>query len=155
MRKSSRFWMPVLLVAVLGLSACGQGADNHPGQPVTKRKLVFKQILRTLEPMGQTVRGTNPYDSAQFLDLANQLQTLSTQPWVYFTPDSNYPPTRAKPDVWSKPDAFKQAQQKFIGATAVLATAAKSGNLDTIRPAFNAVESSCKACHQQFRGIPH
>lgn len=147
-------WSWVVLVAVLGLSACGH-EDTHPGQPVTKRKLVFKQMLRTLEPMGLIVRGKNSYDSAQFLQLATKLQSLSTQPWQYFTPDSNYPPTRAKPDVWNKPAEFKQAQQKLIAATDQLANVAKSGNLDTIRPAFGAVESSCKACHQQFRGIPH
>ncbi len=148
-------WLIWALLAVLGLSACGQAEDTHPGQPVTKRKVIFKTILRTLEPMGLVVRGHNEYNAAQFRAAAARLQELSTQPWQYFTPGSNYPPTRAKPDVWAKPAEFKQAQQKFITAAAGLNQAAQSNNLDTIRPAFAAVESSCKSCHQQFRGIPH
>ena len=148
--------LPLLLLTCLALASCGHSeVDTHQGQPVTKRKLVFKEILRTFEPMGLMVRGRDPYDKAELLKHAVALQTLSTQPWQYFTPDSNYSPTRAKPDVWGKPVEFKQAQQKFIAATAKLADSAKTGDLDVIRHDFGAVEDSCKACHQQFRGIPH
>lgn len=143
-----------LLAIVFSLSACGQ-TDTHPGQPATKRKAIFKQFLHTVESMGKVVRGRKPYDQAEFLQQAMKLQSLSTQPWKYFTPDSNYSPTRAKPDVWVKPAEFKQAQQKFIAATNKFVSAAQTGNLDVIRPDFSDVEQSCKACHQQFRGIPH
>jgi len=146
----------LLLVTSVALTACSHGeVDTHPGQPVTKRKQVFKEILRNFEPMGMVVRGRDSYDKSQFLQHAEALQTLSTQPWQYFTPDSNYSPTRAKPDVWDKPVEFKQAQQKFQGAAAKLAATAKAGNMDLIRHDFGALEDSCKACHQQFRGIPH
>ena len=150
-------WLRVLtlLLITYALTGCGHTEDTHPGQPVTKRKIVFKTMLRSLEPMGLMVRGRKPYDQAEFLQEALKLQSLSTQPWQYFTPDSNYSPTRAKPDVWDKPAEFKQAQQKFVAAAAQLANSAKTGNLDAIRHDFPAVESSCKACHQQFRGIPH
>ncbi|MHB1678165.1 MAG: c-type cytochrome [Sulfuriferula sp.] len=144
-----------LLVIIFPLAACGQAEDTHPGQPVTKRKLIFKEILRTVEPMGLVMRGRKPYDQAQFLQQAIKLQGLSTQPWKYFTPDSNYSPTRAKPDVWDKPVEFKQAQQKLITATGKLVAAAQSGDMDLIHHDFSGVEESCKACHQQFRGIPH
>ncbi len=148
--------LPLLLLVCLTLASCGHSdVDTHQGQPVTKRKLVFKKILRSFEPMGMVARGRRPYDKDQFLQHALALQTLSTQPWQYFTPDSNYSPTRAKPDVWDKPLEFKQAQQKFIDATAKLAATAKTGDLDVIRHDFHAVEDTCKACHQQFRGIPH
>lgn len=143
-----------LMMMVFMLASCGQ-TDTHPGQPVTKRKAIFKQFLRTVEPMGQVMRGRKPYNQAEFLRQAMKLQSLSTQPWKYFTPDSNYSPTRAKPDVWDKPAQFKQAQQKFIAATNKLVSSAQTGNMDAIRPDFAGVEQSCKACHQQFRGIPH
>ena len=147
--------MGMVLTGLLLASGCSSNEDTHPGQPVTHRKLLFKQMVRTLEPMGLMVRGRRDYDPEQFIVLAGQLKGLSTKPWVYFTPDSNYPPTRAKPDVWDKPADFRAAQQKFINAADALVTAASSRNMDTIKPSFAAVESSCKACHQQFRGIPH
>lgn len=140
------------MVATLALSACGEPQDTHPNQPVTKRKAVFKQMLRTLEPMGMVVREREEYERQAFLSGAQELKRLATEPWVYFTPDSNYPPTRAKPEVWNKPADFSQAQQKLKEATEQLARAAESGNMAQIRPALNQVEESCKSCHQQFRG---
>lgn len=149
-------YMLLLLIVGVALTACNHGeVDTHPGQPVTKRKQVFKEILRNFEPMGMVVRGRDSYDKTQFLQHAEALQTLSTQPWQYFTPDSNYSPTRAKPDVWDKPVEFRQAQQKFENAAAKLAATARAGDINSIRHDFGAVEDSCKACHQQFRGIPH
>ena len=145
----------ILLMLLLGagLAGCGrEPPDTHPGQPVTKRKAVFKQILRTLEPLGMVVRNRKDYNQGEFLAGAKELQRLSTQPWTYFTPDSNYPPTRAKPEVWEKPAEFKELQQKFKDAADGLAKAAEGGNLDTIRPAFADVEKSCKTCHRTFRG---
>ena len=152
----TRLWAGWLLAGliVLGLAGCGQKKDTHPGQPVTKREAIFKQILRTLEPMGRMVRGNKDYDAAEFLQYAAKLQTLSTQPWPYFTPGSVYSPSRVKNTVWSKPDEFKAAQQKFISAVTMLHTQAATGNMEAIRPAFHAVESSCKSCHQEFRGPP-
>ncbi len=144
-----------LWVGLVTLTGCSNGADTHPGQPVTHRQVIFKKMLRTLEPMGLVVRGRNDYDPAQFTQLADQLKTLSTQPWPYFTPDSNYPPTRAKSEVWSKPADFRAAQQKFIDAVAALDVAAKQNQLDAVKAPFAAVEASCKSCHQQFRGVPH
>ncbi|MDD5403780.1 MAG: cytochrome c [Sulfuricella sp.] len=142
----------IAIAAAFALTACsGTPKDTHPGQPVTKRKAVFKHMLRALEPMGMVARDRKEYDRQEFLASAQELKHLVTQPWIYFTPDSDYPPTRAKADVWQKPAEFKQAQEKLQTAADQLAKAAESGNLDIIRPAVKEVQKSCKACHDQFR----
>jgi cytochrome c556 len=146
--------LPVILLACVALASCSSNEDTHQGQPVTKRKAVFKEMLRSFEPMGLMVRERNPYNAAEFLKYAEALQTLSSQPWHYFTADSNYAPTRAKPDVWDKPVEFKQAQQRFMDATTTLVSTAKTGDFSKVQHDFAAVEDSCKSCHQQFRGIP-
>jgi len=143
---------PLLIGACLALAGCGPKADTHPGQPVTKRRALLKETLRTFEPMGIVVRGKNPYVAADFLALADKLQALSTQPWVYFPPGSTYAPSRAKPAVWQQAAQFKQAQDTYIKAAASLAAVAKTGNLDLIRPAYLRVSDSCAACHKTFRG---
>lgn len=143
----------IAIAAAFILTACNDTPkDTHPGQPVTKRKAVFKQIMRTLEPMGMVANDRKDYDRQEFLASAQELKQLATQPWVYFTPDSDYPPSRAKAAVWQKPAEFKQAQEKLQTTAEQLAKAAESGNLDIIRPAVNEVQKSCKACHNQFRG---
>jgi cytochrome c556 len=141
-----------LLAAALLATGCSDSAkDTHPDQPVTKRKALFKQFTGALEPLGLMARERKPYDAAAFKAGTLELQRLSTLPWVHFTADSNYPPTRAKPAVWAQPAEFKQAQADYATALAGLAAAAETGTLDAGRPAVEAVQKACKACHDTFR----
>ena len=140
------------LVASLTLTACSDEAkDTHPDQPVTKRRAILKQFTKTLEPMGLVARDRATYNPREMNQNALELQKLSTQPWPLFTADSNYPPTRAKPAVWSNPTEFKDAQQDYQVKVGELVKASQSGDLDAVKASINAVENSCKACHTQFR----
>ena len=141
-----------LLACTLVLSACSDTAkDTHPQQLLTKRVAVFKKMTQTLEPLGLTARGRKDYVKTEFVESAQALKDLSRQPWAFFTADGNYPPTHAKPEVWSQPADFKQAQDKFMANVDKLVTVAGSADLPTISAAVNDVEKSCKSCHQQFR----
>jgi len=141
-----------LLAATVALTGCSQEpADNHPDQPVTKRRVLFKDFTRTLEPMGLVARDRQTYNAATFLEQAQALKKLSSQPWPLFTADSNYPPTKAHPKVWEQADEFKQAQLQFQLATDALVQAAAGPDLDLIKSRVNKVQQSCKACHDTFR----
>lgn len=147
------FSTPFLVIAAtLALTACNDTVkDTHPDQLVTKRIAVFKQFTRTLEPMGLVARERQDYNRREFLVSALALEKLSTQPWAYFTPDGNYPPTHAKAEVWQKPAEFKTAQDQYLATMSALVKAAQGGDLALIRPAVNEVQKSCKSCHNQFR----
>lgn len=140
-----------LLLAVLLAGCGGPATDSHPQKLVSQRQAVFKQFTAALEPLGLMARERQPYDAAKFRAGAAELQRLSTLPWAFFTPDGNYPPTRAKPAVWSDAAGFEQAQADFRAALAQLAAAAEAGTLDAARPAVDAVQQACKACHDRFR----
>lgn len=141
-----------LLAATIAVTGCSpEGPDNHPDQPVTKRRALFKEFTRTLEPMGLVSRDKRPYKDTEFLAQALALQKLSTQPWPLFTPDSNYPPTKASPKVWQQADEFKQAQLNFQQTVNELALAAAGTDLDRIKASVNNVQKSCKTCHDSFR----
>ena len=140
------------LTAALFLGACSQEArDTHPDQLVTKRKAAFKQMVKTFEPIGLVARGRKDYNPREFNVATLELQKLASQPWPLFTPDSNYPPTRAKPAVWENPAEFKLAQDSFQASIKSLVQASEGSDMDTIKAAVNAVENSCTACHDQFR----
>ena len=140
------------LASLLVLVACsGDAQDTHPDQLVTKRKALFKQFTKTLEPMGMVARGRKDYNPREFNINALELQKLSTQPWALFTADSNYPPTLAKPAVWEKPADFKLAQDKFQVSITSLVQASQGSDLDNIKSAVDGVQKSCKSCHDQFR----
>ncbi|WP_114970505.1 c-type cytochrome [Rhodoferax ferrireducens] len=141
-----------VVVAAVALAACSdEPKDTHPDQLVSKRRAIFKQFTRTLEPMGLVARDRKDYNPRELNISALELEKLSKQPWTYFTPDSNYPPTHAKADVWQKPAEFKEAQDKYLTTVSHLVKAAQGGDLDLIRPAVNDVQKSCKSCHNQFR----
>lgn len=142
-----------VVVALLStLSACGGKAkDTHPEQWVTKRRAAFKLMLESLEPLGQVSRDQLPFNAEHVLLGAKDLQELSKAPWLLFPTDSNYPPTEAKPEVWSQPAEFKAAQDHYTAAVSELVKTAESGQVDAVKNAINAVQKSCKACHTQFR----
>ena len=150
MQISTSFYLAVM-TAVLGLTACGEAVDPHPAQLVTKRRALFKQFARTLEPLGMVARDVKDYNPREFSATALALKELAGQPWGYFTPDSNYPPTHAKPAVWLQAPEFKQAQENYQTTVTQLVQAAEVGNVDNIRVAVTNVQYSCKTCHNQFR----
>jgi cytochrome c556 len=144
--------LAALVAAIALLTACSERAkDTHPQQLLTKRLAIFKKFTKTLEPMGLVARDRQDYVKVDFMASAAALQELSTQPWAYFTADGNYPPTRAKPEVWSKAAEFKQAQDTYLAAVNKLVDVSGSADLPAIRNSVDAVQKSCKSCHDQFR----
>ena len=141
-----------LVAATALLGACSDRVkDTHPQQLVSKRQAIFKKFTQTLEPMGLVARDRQDYARADFVASAQALQQLASQPWAYFTADGNYPPTRAKPEVWSQAGEFKQAQDSFLANVNKLVDVSGSADLPAIRASVQAVEKSCKSCHDQFR----
>jgi cytochrome c556 len=143
---------PLLLVAALiGLSACSKPVeDTRPGQPVKTRQVAFKEMLRVFEPMGTMLR-TNSYHAEKFAALAGQLMTKRDAPWKHFGADTNYPPTKAKPEVWSKPEQFESERQAFFVATDELLVAAQAREVEPARKAYFKVYDLCQSCHREFK----
>ncbi len=142
----------VLLALTLLVSACSEKAkDTHPQQLVSKRQAIFKEMTKALEPMGLVARERQDYVKGEFQAQALALEELSRQPWVYFSADGNYPPTRAKGSVWQLPAEFKSAQDSYLTVVDQLVKVSGNGDLPAIRSAVDAVEKSCKSCHTTFR----
>ena len=66
-------------------------------------------------------------------------------------PDA-HPRTRAKAEVWSDPEGFARASQAFLAATQRFDAAARSGNVAAVQGALPDLQSSCKGCHDRYRG---
>ena len=140
----------VLLMAV-ALAGCGEPQDTRPGQPVAHRRSAFKEILRVYEPMGVMLRD-DEYDAKKFKAAADKLLTLRETPWEYFAPDTLYPPSHAKAEVWSEAAKFAAARKAFIDATDKLAAVAgPSTDRQRVQAAYDAVEEACSDCHKAFK----
>jgi cytochrome c556 len=59
--------------------------------------------------------------------------------------------TRAKPEIWQKPEDFALKAHDFEQAANQFNVAAKSGDLSQISATFDALGKTCKACHDLYR----
>lgn len=141
--------LPVFSVLIMVcLSACNPALeDDRPGQPVKHRQEAFKLILRTSEPIG-VMLNDGKFDAENFARLATRLTEVRDGPWAYYGPDTDYPPSKSRAEVWSQPDKFAAERQRFLSATDALRAATTQ---EAAQAAYNEVRASCKACHNGFR----
>lgn len=142
----------LLIVAVLLLAACssGEAPDTRPGQPVAHRRTAFKNLLKVFEPIGVMMRD-GPYDAKKYKELAGEVMAQREAPWQYFLPDTLYPPSKAKPEVWSDASGFEAQKKAFFDATNQLAATAGTDDEKTAKAAFDKVEATCHDCHKAYK----
>lgn len=138
------------LIALATLTACGEPQDTGPGQPVAHRRAAFQAILKAFEPISAAVR-KNQYAPDEFIKQAERLNQVKDGPWPYFTPESNYPPTRATDKVWAEPEKFAESRQAFLQAAEGLLEASRSRNEEKVRAAYEVLHQTCRDCHKAFR----
>jgi len=97
------------------------------------------------------VREREPYRKDAFAEQAKTLQMLAREPWPLFVPGTAVGKSRAKPEIWSQPDAFKKEQQGMIVAVDALAASAQAGDIKDIRAKYATLANTCKSCHDSFR----
>jgi cytochrome c556 len=59
--------------------------------------------------------------------------------------------TKAKPEIWEKPDQFAAMPKKLGKAASELAAAAKAGNDAEVGVKVKALGAVCSSCHKEFR----
>jgi len=59
--------------------------------------------------------------------------------------------TRAKAEIWGKPQDFEAAQKRLGDQGPKLLAAANSGDIDAVKAQYAATGKACKNCHDTFR----
>lgn len=59
--------------------------------------------------------------------------------------------TRAKEDIWTRPQEFVAAQKMFSDSAPKLLAAANAGDIAGVKSQYGEVGKSCKNCHDAFR----
>ena len=59
--------------------------------------------------------------------------------------------TKAKPEIWEKPEDFSKAAKNLSKSADELASAAKAGNTADVDVKVKALGEACNSCHKQFR----
>ena len=115
------------------------------------RQGVYNTIKWNFGPMAAMVKGKIDFDAAEFSRRADVVAVLAKLPREGFIDGSDVGDTDAKPEIWENKDKFNEGMDALAKNAAALADAAKSGDMDVIKPAFGTLGKTCKGCHDDFR----
>jgi cytochrome c556 len=147
----------IMLVSVAVAGICGVAYAQRPAAnaaaTIQARQGNYKQIAGALKGIVDQTHAGTP-NLALIRPGAALLADRSVRVLTWF-PRGTGPEarirTRAKPDIWTNADGFRQRGAAFVVAARALDAAARSGDIAQIRAALPAVQHACSACHDDFR----
>ncbi len=135
--------------AALTLPASAQFAK--PEDAIKYRKASLVLVAAHFGRIGNMANGKAPFDAKVAAENAELVVTLAKLPWAGFGEGTDQGETKAKPEIWKEQAKFKDLSEKMMAETVMLSAAAKTGNLEQIKPAVKATAGRCKNCHDAFR----
>jgi cytochrome c556 len=124
---------------------------------------LMKQRHQNMEALGDAMKkaGTTLQSSSPDIDAvkqaAAQIAGLAPKLLSWF-PNGTGPDvgkTRAKVEIWQKPEDFALKAHDFVQAASDFNGAAQSGDIGQIHASFGGVGKACKACHDLYRAPEH
>ena len=158
----------LFLPAALALAACNQsepagrleGRVNLAAVAPAKARAVMHERHEGMEKIGKLMKQLSRDMKAEPLNLAavrpsaaamNGLAQKSAG-WFPAGTGPDVGKTRAKADIWQKPQDFAAKMASFQKLAAALDSSARGGNAAATQAAFGQLGQSCKACHDAYRG---
>jgi cytochrome c556 len=125
---------------------------NRGAQQIKYRQSAYTILGAQMGIMGAMASGRAPYDAKAFQTAADRAAVLASIAAESFPAGSDTgAPTKAKPEIWAQQAEFQKLMKDLTDRSTALAQAARSNNLDTIKPAVGALGGSCKACHDKYK----
>jgi len=149
MKKRMRWILVLAVVVLMAGAAFAQFAKTEDA--VKYRQSVMSVIGTHFSLMGAVVKGEAPYAKEAFEQNANIVAMLMPLPWDSFMVAGSDKGSGMKADALTQKDKFMELAKANQSEVAKLATVAKSGDLNAIKPQFGAAGASCKACHDMYR----
>lgn len=137
------------LAATFVLPASAQFAK--PEDAIKYRKSALFVMQQNFGRVAAMAAGKAPFDAKVAAESAAVADSVGKLPWAGFGAGTDKGDTKAKPEIWTNKAKFDDAAGKFQTEMGKLAAVAKTGKLDDIKVAVNAVGGTCKSCHDDFR----
>jgi cytochrome c556 len=139
-----------LVLAVLALPATAQ--NKQAEQAIKYRQAAYTVLGTNFGIAAAMATGKMPYDAKAFQTRVDRTAYMATIVPETFGPGTDAgAPTKAKKEIWSNQAEFQKLMKDMQDKTAALAVAAKTNDLEKIKPAFGAAGQSCKACHDKYK----
>jgi cytochrome c556 len=133
--------------AGLAFAALGSGADEAA---IKYRQNVMEAVGGTMGAIVALAKQEVSHPAHLALHARNMAVLASVVPDVFPT-GSGEGDTDALPEIWSKPEAFKERLDAFVGAAKKLDAVVATGEMAGFGDALGALGQSCKGCHDDFR----
>lgn len=146
--------LTVTLTSSIALTA-SVSADKKKKSPeelaAKYRQNTFQMAKHHFGPMAGMVKGKIDFNKDVFAKNADALALIGQLTSNGFDVEGIAKKSRAKKEIWENKAEFNKVVAAFEENTQALSEAAKSGDLDTIKPAFAKVADTCKQCHNDYR----
>jgi cytochrome c556 len=149
MKKQMVWVLSLAVVVLLTGAAFAQFAKTEDA--VKYRQSAMFLIGQHFTRMGAVVKGEAPYNKDTFEKNAALVEELYRLPLEAFQAPGSDKGSGMKAEALSQKDKFAQMHKATEAELAKLVAAAKSGDMNAIKPQFGAAGASCKACHDAYR----
>jgi len=139
------------LVLLAGFAGVAQAEMSREEYAIKFRRAGYTMVSWYYGPLSRMAKGIMPYDKALFVRNAEKLAAVSKLPKDGFIPGSDSGDTKAKPEIWTQAEKFREVNDRFEAETAKLAGLAQGGDFDAIRQQLGKVQQACKSCHKDFK----
>ena len=112
----------------------------------------MEHIGDAFKTVNRELKGANP-DIAAIQKAAAAIADGAAKSPGWFPPGTgpDIGKTRAKAEIWQKPQDFAAKDAAFLPAAQALKAAADSGDLNAIKARAGELGKACKACHDPYR----
>ncbi len=127
-------------------------AQAKPDVLLEQRKAAMVLQGKYLYPLIPMAQGKISYDAGTVARNTAYLEVLTQMPWDGFDPrTAGLKNTRALPEIYKDPAAFKAAQDKLHAEMAKFSETVKSRDETRIKAGIVELNKVCNACHDKFR----
>jgi cytochrome c556 len=129
-------------------------APSSPAsQAIAVRKAIYTLIGANFKPIGDALKGTATYDSAELVKRATRVAYFAGLVQEAFPDSSSAGDTKAKLEIWSNRTDFDKRLKDFQthAQSLVQVAANESPSSDAFKAAAGAVGQDCKGCHDNYR----
>lgn len=141
----------LLAATALTMAVPASAQFSKPENAIKYRQSAMFMMGQNFYRVAAMAAGRTPFDAKVAADSAAVAEFMSKLPWAGFGPGTDLGKTRAKPEIWTNKVKFDDYARKMQSEMSQLATAAKSGNLDSIKLAVKATGAACESCHDDFQ----
>lgn len=133
------------LAVVLPLTAIAQDFS----QQITERQNAFEGIESTSKLVSKTLNGGD----TDWSKLESQSQKLANHSHALLTlfPQGSHVDSKAKPEIWSKPDKFNQLLTQMDQGFQDLYQASQNKDIKMAESGFESAQDTCRSCHRSYR----